>query len=499
MKKQNKYDKKEVIIIIGISLLLVFGILIGTGTLFSGYHLVDDHEIIRRVYVNRNSPISLWDKIFDGFPWITIRFRPLYIVLRRIRGLVFLDNFVCWSIWVGLEIVLIILFAYLIARMFDCNKYMSFLFGCIIVIGEQSAVWWRLGPQEPTGLLLLLVSFFFLQKYEVYSDRKWLVGGSLAAILSSFTKESFTLFLPFIPFLVVAYDIYIEDIEHTLIYKWRKSIKKNLLLFPVCIIVFLFNLVLILTKVGTDLDGYAGLDNSLGVLGYIRRIGGMLLFRFSIYFWALVFVGLGCLVYIKIKKIDSKRVIRKNCFLFIIVLAIIAVQLVLHAKSGMFERYFIPTIVPIALIFIVIVNSIIGNSKNLVMGYQIILTILMLWLLTISVIPEAKSFAREGQVVAECIEKVQSEANSNSKIVVALDMERDYAFETFLELKLGYNDVISYEAGSFLNQIDLKSDGDIIKELNEVEYIIGNNSSEYDNFTLIGDYDTIKLWKNAEL
>lgn len=499
MKKTMVFNKKEIIACIIFSLMYVFGVLVFTGTLFSGYHLVDDHEIIRRVYAYQNNELTLFDKVLAGFPWISLRFRPLYLLLRRIRCVVFLDNFFIWSVWVGVEIAFTIVFAYLVARMFKCSKYMSFLFGIIIVTGEQSAIWWRLGPQEPTGILLLMLSVFLLQKYEVLSKKRWLLAGTICAFVTSMAKESFTLVLPFVPFLMIAYDLYVNDTEAPMFDKCRNSLKKNALLLVVCISVFLGNISLILTQVGTDLAGYAGVDNTLGILGYIRRMGGMLLFRFSIYFWGLVAVAIGCLLYIKIKKINIKKIVFNNAFLFLTSLGIIFAQLLLHAKSGMHERYFIPTTVAVALIAIVIVNDIVSENKKIILYYQVLLTVSMLVMLITSVIPEAKEFASAGEDVYTCVKQLEAEGASDSRIIADLDEERNYAIETYFEYKLGYTTVLSCESGEFIDQINLKSAEMTIDSFEEVEYIIGGPLSNYDNFILIGDLETIKLWKNAEL
>ena len=497
MSNTKLFSKKEIMICIIFSLLYVFGILIFTGTLFSGYHLVDDHEIIRRVYANQNGELTLFEKILSGFPWISFRFRPLYIFLRRVRCVIFMDNFFLWSVWVGLEITFTIIFSYMVARMFKCNKYMAYLFGIIVVTGEQSAIWWRLGPQEPTGILLLMISIFLLQIYEVLEEKRWLVGGILCVIVTSLAKESFTLFLPFVPFLLIAYDIYVSDGNMGImpLHKYWNSVKKNLLLIVNCVVVFCVNISLILTRVGTDLAGYAGIDDTLGIVGYIRRMGGMLLFRFSVYFWGLVIIAAGCLLFIKIEKINVKRIIIQNSLLFLTAVGIIFAQLVLHVKSGMHERYFIPTTVALALIGVIVVKDILVENKKVLFLYEVFLTASMICLLLTSVIPGAREFASAGEDFYVCVNQIETQANKNSKIVTDLDEERNYAFETYLEYKLGYTSVLSCEKEYFIDQNNLNDTEIVIDSFEEVEYIIGRPSSNYDNFILIKDLETIRLWK----
>ena len=158
-----KISGKEIICCIVLSILYVFGILLSTGTLFSGYHLIDDHEIIKYNFWNESEKHSLFELLSGGFAWKKERFRPLYEIVRRIRCVVFGDNMTIWSIIVALEIVLIIVFSYFFARLWRTNGVISALFSLLVVTGEQSAVWWRLGPQEATGSLLLIVALLCLQ------------------------------------------------------------------------------------------------------------------------------------------------------------------------------------------------------------------------------------------------------------------------------------------------------------------------------------------------
>ena len=112
-----KISGKETISCIVLSILYVFGILLSTGTLFSGYHLIDDHEIIKYNYWNNMEPHSLYELLTGGFGWKWERFRPIYEIIRRIRCILFGDNLLIWSIIVALEIVLITVCSYCFARL----------------------------------------------------------------------------------------------------------------------------------------------------------------------------------------------------------------------------------------------------------------------------------------------------------------------------------------------------------------------------------------------
>ena len=53
----------ELVLVILLSALMVLGIIIGMGTLTSGYHLVDDHEFLEWIHQMRNEGKSVWELI----------------------------------------------------------------------------------------------------------------------------------------------------------------------------------------------------------------------------------------------------------------------------------------------------------------------------------------------------------------------------------------------------------------------------------------------------
>ena len=84
-----------------------------TGVITSGYHLINDHVLIRRIYSYRNSDSSLYEKVLAGFPWSENRFLPMCTMLRNLGCVVFKDNFFFWQIFRGIEVTLALCFSYL--------------------------------------------------------------------------------------------------------------------------------------------------------------------------------------------------------------------------------------------------------------------------------------------------------------------------------------------------------------------------------------------------
>lgn len=98
--------RQEALLVWGFFVLLVFGVVAATGTLTSGFHLVDDWEFAK--YVDRMTldGISLWECLKEavGFD-LTLRFRPLYYINRVLMAYVFGINLTAMSVVKASEIV----------------------------------------------------------------------------------------------------------------------------------------------------------------------------------------------------------------------------------------------------------------------------------------------------------------------------------------------------------------------------------------------------------
>lgn len=482
-----KNKKQELIGILLFSIIYIFGTLILTGTLFSGYHLVDDHEIVRRGYYFEKDNWALSAKILGGFPWINLRFRPLYDFLRRVRIVVLGDNFLAWYILVGMEIVLSMAVAYFIARLFKCSNMMAALFAMLIVTGEQSAIWWRLGPQEPTGLLLFLLGILFVQFFEMTCEKRWMAAAVLAAVLSSWAKESFTLSVAAIPMLAVAYDMMLQRKPAF----WH-SVKKNLFVILTVGIIICLDLYVIVSQVTVLSIGYAGIDTEFGITGYIINMAELLgknLFPYVI----LLAVGAAFLI---AKAITGEKGKEKKClnipvlFVSIAALYIMGTQMFLYAKSGISERYLVPFTVGAGILGVITANFFLREKKKFIRTYGSVIALFVLYLWISKVYPAGRDFAAMGKDVEDCFDTIVSCAQKEDVIVSALDSERNLSVETWLELEEGFLYVFSYSREEGIVQRISENDY-LISDIMEADYIISNETYE--------GYETIKTWSFASL
>ena len=146
----GKLDKKREAVLVWIFFaVLVFGVVIVTGTLTSGFHLVDDWEFAQYIDWITLEHRSLWDCLRDTVSFdLTLRFRPLYYINRILMAYVFGINLTAMSVVKAAEIVVALVALYYCARQMKCNMVYAALFSMTVMVGYQSAVWWKLGPQD---------------------------------------------------------------------------------------------------------------------------------------------------------------------------------------------------------------------------------------------------------------------------------------------------------------------------------------------------------------
>ena len=420
----KKYNIQEILIVITIFILIVFGFLFFTGIFTSSYHLVDDHEFVR----------ILSDIQKEGFfqtlvKWVvesfTIRFRPLYFVIRVCLTAVFGLHFKLWYAWKALELIVTMVFLYLFAKNLKCNKFVAFIFAIFGFIGMQTAVWYRLGPQEVTGMFFLSIAAFFISEHCLNKKKKlYIVIFSISLVLMSLLKESFVLMLPPMVFLKLILDYYNSQND-----KIFDIIKKNLPFIISFAIVFIIEMIVIVFFVGTDKIGYAGFSEKTTLEQYINGIEKSFFASGIIEPMLLVFSGLGIsLCYLQNKESKKEKTV---IILFLLFVAMIMIfQFVLHAKSTMFERYIIPLSFAYSFIGIIMASKgLKGKLANTIYFGIVILIIIRLFSFAI---PNAKIFAINGYEINSFLSYVKEIGKEDDYILVNMDVECAYSTSHYL-------------------------------------------------------------------
>lgn len=214
-----------------------FFVFITSGSLFSGYHFTDDHEI---VHINHNFNAQKLNIIEVFSQWIntdysTGRFRPFYYI-HRILVTKFLGiNFGLWSVYTGLLAGFTTFLLFVFGRLLQFSIGDSLIFSFLATLGTQSAVWWQLGPAETIGTFLLSIALVLAVLSEVSNCYKTFYETLLifCVLMMSLSKESFVLFIPAIVFIKLWMSHHFTGLS------WSQAIKANKVSSSVlCLILF---------------------------------------------------------------------------------------------------------------------------------------------------------------------------------------------------------------------------------------------------------------------
>lgn len=416
-----------------------------SGSIFSGFHFTDDHEIIGIKYeLNTQSTMSVAMNWMKNDQLSSHRFRPFYFFHRVLETKVFGSNFTAWSVYTASLAIAtsFLLFYFLILLRF--SFWESFLFSLVSLVGPQAAIWWRLGPNETIGMFLLSASLLFLGLFVTKKEHGKIFKFFFVifAILSALSKESFLLLLPAFVFLLLYFSHERKGLE------WRESIRQNIVSMGMLLVVFAGLILYIKLFLGTGGMGYAGIDG-FNLESYVKTFWSL-----TTSFWLskiiLIQTVLVVIVFWK-KRLDGKekivQIFRKLIFPMILFFAIVISQVVLYAKSGFFERYFLPVILGYAVIFICLLRQLGKNKKSIWAG----LILLALFFVCGDVANEfknARGFAQEGRDVGGLFNIVKAKTNLDDNFLIVGDPAMHYEWAVsinyYLKDELGRNNLYIY-------------------------------------------------------
>lgn len=405
------------------------------GTLFSGYHLVDDQN-----YINIHKGIlsnGLKEQLVRTMRGdFRLRFRPLWSFFRVLDTYFFMDSYGILSLKNALVITTSSAFFFYYARRKGVSRSYASLFGLITFLGGQSAVLWRLGPQEPVGLLLFsmaLVATDLLAKKKSFIRSCFFV---FTLILLTLQKEAFLACMP--AFYLLLFSSFLREREEEKLSLFRlmgSFILKYIIEIVLCVATLLAEVYFIATKVGLNSIGYAGFSAEDGIMYYVEEI--MDIFRGPFLPYLLILFGFCLFLQQVFKKEDWNRA---ELFEILFPVYIIVVQIILHAKSGMWERYLIPGVVGVAYIVIIIAHKSFSGNRRI---YFVYLELLLIFLLNRAwgVPAAAKDFALQSQNFEELVGDILANVPADADILLCSDpasYEVDYSFSLYLDYYHGY-------------------------------------------------------------
>ncbi len=426
----NKNINWVVFILIFVFWFLIF---ITSGSIFSGYHFTDDHEITEIHYNLSVQRINIFEVFIQ---WIqkdlnSGRLRPFYYIHRIIETNIFGLNFGLWSIYTGLLGVFTTFWLFIFGRLIDFGTKEALLFSLLTTLGAQSAIWWQLGPAETIGSFLLSMALVFTVLSE-QEDYKVLSEISLIALvlMMSLSKESFILIIPAIVFIKICISYNFKKIS------WQQAIIHNFLLITFLGLIFFSEIYILIFFIGLTPDiGYAGV-NKLSISTIIsaakdlNEAGDGWIISFSLF----------AILLLKIRR-PFPAILLPNLklgFFYLSLFLVVAIpQILLYAKSGISHRYILPGIIGYSFLLIAL-YSLLNQNYKLVTKLILVLILISLGSKLTLAWEEAYTFALEGKSTNALLETIEKNTTTNDPIVIVTNPTIYYEWSFSIKKYLDY-------------------------------------------------------------
>lgn len=421
---------KSYSIVIIVSIVFWFSFLILSGSLFSGYHFTDDHEIIDIYQKLTSEDQGIWQEILARIQYDILtfgRFRPFYFVHRVIQTQLFGINWFTWSVYTGglasISTVLLIQFG----RAIGFSWLESGAFAGITLLGTQANVWSRLGPSETIGIFLVSVVLNLMVMSVETRSHLLKISLIILTVLLSLCKESFVVLIP----ALLCIKLWLDQRSSPL--PLRRLIQKNKWFLIPLTTTFLLEIIIIQKFVGTNF-GYAGLEiNPIGIINTFLDYGR---------FYILLLILLSTVFISQVTQTVKKSQIPPTHDIFyplVIFLLIVLPQAILYTKSGITERYLLPGMLGFAFLILWFLKLIRERSLKLSQWLFVLLTLILSLKLN-TAFKAAQYFAEDGRITNELLRTIETNTTQNSQILIALNPQIHY--EAAFSIKRYLNGVI---------------------------------------------------------
>ncbi len=415
-------------------ILFAYFFLIRTGTIRSGYHFLDDHELIRIEYWLEHGS-DLWELVWNFAGNLSSRYRPLYWVERVIGTAILGSDLYIWNVYKAVMGVLTFYMLYMTGYYLRQKWYINTLFAAVIMIGPQITPWYRSANQENTGLFLCAIVLYLIARQhnrQKYRHLAYNLSIAASVLLCSLEKESFVLMIP--AFGAIKYwleyterQIHDQDSTKSL---WLECLKSGGVTYGLLAAGFLFNLYILLFRVGLDKVSYAGFHEGTPLREYYVGITNTLKIYLVNYVWVAVILTLILVVCCQV--IDKHRI---RCYVGFGVISgyIMCTQLLAHAKSMMWERYIIPFIIGYALFYVFAGYHMLAADVLRRRVYAGVLAALVL-LGALDAGARARDYTRDGELIQGYLDYIVQNTTEEDHIIGAyVDEELNLAVASWLE------------------------------------------------------------------
>ena len=316
-----------------------------------------------------------------------------------------------------------------------CNMVYAALFSLTVLTGYQSAVWWKLGPQESYDIMMFALGFWLMLKW-LRTGRRWYAAASVGAFfLMSIYKEPFILLLPFVGLYVLYEEMTGKKV--TLSALWA-AVRRRLPYLMALGLMFAAEMFLIVFVIGTNNYSYVGLDESVTLEQYAQAWA---LAAHTDLKWYVRFGWLFILLFL-----TYWEHVKKLGWEILLALSIILPQCVSYSKTAMTERYLLPAVLGFAFFFVIV-----GCNFRPLSGKRRIAYVLCLFLMLAAHgragLREAAYFTYRGESIRTMMESTLALVKGTDKKVLscfAPNLEGNRTMYYWFRLQ-GYDEVFYWE------------------------------------------------------
>ncbi len=378
----NKYTRSTLWI-------LVFLI---TGVLFSGYHFIDDHEVYTFIHQLKFDNLLgvIKSTIMNDF---LSRFRPFYYFYRVFLTSLFGENFLYYYLHNLIICVFSSLLLFNYAQKLKQDSFTAFVFTIISIGGLGFSIYYRLGVNETMGVFFLALGL----NYSLSSKKTAQLISLCSFIIASFCKESFVLLIP----IVALWQVYTQSQTNDF-KQFIASIKQKAGFLIFFGLLAFIQLCLIIFKVGTNKIGYAGAPTAFDLPLIINVAKSF--FR--------LFIQNNLFILFPIYLIYKKTNWKQNAVANVLIAIMLAMQFLVYAKSGMYERYLLPSGIVVGLFYLI--NMPTNPSKS----FKIISIIMATWSLGMAFY-QTNKYAKVGEENQVLLSEILKKTKAETSIIIA--------------------------------------------------------------------------------
>ncbi len=403
-----------------------------TGLLTSGFrYLINDHLMITMAHDLGQKGFLSTVRDWIVFDHSIGRFQPFYYIQAITITQLFGINPTFWLSYVCLLAGLSSFFLFSFARLYGMPTLVAVIFVGIIFIGPQATMWALPSNPQVIGMTFLSATLLLAalnaesRKQRIVLDITFI----LLTALASLSKESFILFIP----ALLVIKVLLES-EHKQITLYQ-AIMQNKSVIALLLSLMGVELAFILSSVGTDRMGYAGVDQNtfdfekiLSTIGTITKVTHL---------EVVAILAILLVVTIVWRKESFLNISRKLAPTLVISLLIVIPQILLYTKSGIDGIYLIPATVGVALLTCQILTLLQSQAKFVGYFLSALLFVIVLTGLP-AVLSTYSQTAIDSKNMNNLFQQAQACTPNNDPILVAVNPRVRYEATLAVKRALNY-------------------------------------------------------------